>query len=63
MNSKTIEVEGFEIELATESSCERGGDHQELADRARIDRVRLGRDLEGLAVLCVRCLRAIPLKA
>ena len=63
MNGKTIELDGFEIELAPESYCERGGDHHELVCRARADRVRLGRDLDGSAVLCVRCMKAIPLKA
>ena len=62
MNRQKIEVDGFEIQLATESYCDRGGDHWELAEGARSDRKRLGRDLEGLAVLCVRCMKAIPLK-
>jgi len=35
MSTQTIEVEGFEIELASELFCERGGDHRELVDRAR----------------------------
>ncbi|MBV9183394.1 MAG: hypothetical protein JO356_18995 [Acidobacteria bacterium] len=63
MNGKMIELEGFAIELASELHCERGGDHQQLADHVRSDRVRLGRNLEGTAVLCVRCMKAIPLKA
>jgi hypothetical protein len=62
MNTQKIEVEGFEIQLASESYCERGADHRELAEGARSDRKRLGRDLEGSAVLCVRCMKAIPLK-
>jgi hypothetical protein len=63
MNRKIIEVEGFEIELASELYCERGGDHHELADRARTDRRRLGQNVDEAAVLCVRCMKAIPLKA
>jgi hypothetical protein len=63
MNTQTIELEGFEIELASELYCERGGDHHELANRARTDRKRLGHDLDASAVLCVRCMKAIPLKA
>ena len=62
MNTQTIELDGFEIEVASELSCERGGDHRELVDRARTDRKRLGHDLDGSAVLCVRCMKAIPLK-
>ena len=63
MNTQTIELDGFEIELASEVYCERGGDHRELVDRARTDRRRLGHNLEESAVLCVRCMKAIPLKA
>ena len=63
MNTQTIELDGFELEIASELSCDRGGDHRELADRARSDRRRLGYDLDASAVLCVRCMKAIPLKA
>ena len=63
MSTQTIELEGFEIEIASELYCDRGGDHRELVDRARIDRRRLGRDHDESAVLCVRCMKAIPLKA
>ena len=35
MSTQTIELEGFEIELATELFCDRGGDQRELVDRAR----------------------------
>jgi len=30
MSTQTIELEGFEIELASELYCDRGGDHREL---------------------------------
>ena len=63
MNTQTIELDGFEIELASELYCERGADHRELVDRARTDRKRLGHNLDDSAVLCVRCMKAIPLKA
>ena len=63
MNAQSIELDGFEIELASELYCERGGDHHELADRARTDRTRLGHNVDESAVLCVRCMKAIPLKA
>lgn len=63
MDTQTIELDGFEIELASELYCDRGGDHRELVDRARIDRKRLGHDFDESAVLCVRCMKAIPLKA
>jgi hypothetical protein len=63
MNTKTIELGGFEIELASELYCDRGGDHRELVDRARADRKWLDHNLNELAVLCVRCMKAIPLKA
>jgi hypothetical protein len=63
MSTEVIELEGFEIELATELYCDRGGDHRELADRARIDRSRLGHNVAESAVLCVRCMKAIALKA
>jgi hypothetical protein len=62
MNAQTIELDGFEIELASELYCELGGDHDELADRARSDRRRLGHNVDESAVLCVRCMKAIPLK-
>jgi hypothetical protein len=63
MNTQTIELDGFEIELASELSCDRGGDHRELVDRAHTDRSRLGHNVDESAVLCVRCMKAIPLKA
>ena len=62
MNAQTIELDGFEIEIASELYCERGGDHRELVERARIDRRRLGHNVEYSAVLCVRCMKAIALK-
>ena len=63
MNAQAIELDGFEIELTSELYCERGGDHRDLADRARSDRRRLGHNVDESAVLCVRCMKAIPLKA
>jgi hypothetical protein len=63
MNTQTIELEGIEIELASELYCERGGDHRDLADRARTDRRRLGHNVDESAVLCVRCMKAVSLKA
>jgi hypothetical protein len=63
MNMQTIELDGFEIEVASELCCDRGADHHELAERARTDRRRLGHNLDQSAVLCVRCMKAIPLKA
>ncbi len=62
MSTQTIELEGFEIELASELYCERGGDHCDLVDRARSDRLKLGHNVDESAVLCVRCMKAIPLK-
>jgi hypothetical protein len=49
MSTQTIELEGFEIELASELYCDRGGDHRELEDRARIDRRRLGHNVDESA--------------
>ena len=63
MNTQTIELDGFEIEIASELYCDRGADHRELVGRARSDRKSLGHNLEHSAVLCVRCMKAIPLKA
>ena len=63
MSTQTIELEGFEIELASELYCDRGGDHRELVNRARTDRRRLGHNVDDSAVLCVRCMKAISLKA
>ena len=63
MSAQTIELDGFEIEIASELYCERGGDHRELADRARTDRGRLGHNVDESAVLCMRCMKAIALKA
>jgi hypothetical protein len=34
MNAQAIELDGFEIELASELYCECGGDHGELVERA-----------------------------
>jgi hypothetical protein len=63
MSTQTIELEGFEIEIASEFYCDRGGDHRELAERARTDRSRLGHNVDESAVLCMRCMKAIKLKA
>ena len=63
MSTQTIELEGFEIELASELYCDRGGDHRELVNRARTDRMKLGHNVDESAVLCVRCMKAIALKA
>jgi len=63
MSTQTIELDGFEIELASELCCERGGDYRDLVDRARSDRRRLGHNVDESAVLCVRCMKAIRLKA
>jgi len=61
MSTQTIALEGFEIELTSELYCERGGDHRDLMDRARSDRRKLGHNVDESAVLCVRCMKAIPL--
>ncbi len=63
MNAQTIELDGFEIQLASELYCDRGADHRELVEVARIDRRNLGQNVDESAVLCVRCMKAIPLKA
>ena len=62
MSAQTIELDGFEIELASALYCERGGDHRDLVNGARTDRTRLGRNVNESAVLCVRCMKAILLK-
>jgi hypothetical protein len=56
MNAQSIELDGFEIELASELYCERGGDHRELVKGARSDRRRLGHNVDESAVLCVHCM-------
>ena len=53
MSTQVIELEGFEIELASELYCDRGGDHRELVDRARTDRRRLGHNIVGGVVCAV----------
>ena len=58
MNTQTIELEGFDIEVASELYCERGGDNGELVDIARTDRRSLGHNVDESAVLCVRCMLA-----
>ena len=63
MSTQVIELEGFEIEIASEHYCDRGEDHRELADRARTDRSRLGHNVDESAVLCMRCMKVIALKA
>jgi hypothetical protein len=63
MSAQMIELEGFEIEIVSELYCERGADHRELLTRARADRKQLGHSLDDAAVLCVRCMKAIPLRA
>lgn len=62
MSTQVIELEGFEIELASELYCDRGGDHRELVNRAHTDRRKLGHNVDESAVLCVRCMKAISLK-
>jgi hypothetical protein len=62
MSTPVIELGGFEIEVGSELCCDHGEDHRELADRARTDRTRLGHDVDESAVLCIRCMKAIPLK-
>jgi hypothetical protein len=57
-----IELESFEIELASVLYCERGGHHCDLVDRARTDRMKVGHNVDESAVLCVRCMKAIALK-
>ena len=63
MSTQVIELEGFEIELASELYCERGGDHRDLVDRARTDRMKLGHNVDESAVLRARCMKAIQLRA
>ena len=63
MSTQVIELEGFEIELASVLYCDRGADHGNLVDRARTDRRRLGHNVDESAVLCIRCLKAVALKA
>jgi hypothetical protein len=63
MNAQAIELDGFEIELASELYCECGGGHCDLVELARSDRRRLGHNVDDSAVLCVLCMKAIPLKA
>src|SRR5260370_35907547 len=62
MSVNVIEVEGFQIGIAAETYCARGGDPRQLADQARADRTRLGHDVDKSAVLWICCLQAIPLK-
>lgn len=62
MNAKTIELGDFEIELASEFCCDRGGDHRDLVELARKDRTRLGHNINESAALCVRCMKAVLLK-
>ncbi len=57
-----IEVDGFEIGLASEFFCHQGGDHLRLAQCARIDFGQFERTLADLEVLCPRRMKAIPLK-
>lgn len=61
-NRRTIEVDGFEIELTSELTCHQAGDHAGLAESARIDLAQLGHRIDDLAVVCMRCVKAIPLK-
>ena len=51
MNAQAIQLDGFEIELASELYCERGGDHRDLVDRARSDRRRLGHNVDDSALV------------
>ena len=62
MNAKhSIEMDGFEIELASELYCNQTGDHPGLVQRARTDLAQLGRKIDDLAVLCMECMKAILL--
>ena len=58
-----MEIDGVEVEVAAEIYCDRSGDHRELVDRARADRRKHGHNVDDSAVLCVRCMKAIALKA
>src|SRR2546430_1210984 len=62
MNTQMIELDGLEIEVASELYCDRGGNHHELADRARTDRKQLGHNLDESAVLCWGGLKTKPPK-
>jgi hypothetical protein len=61
MSTEVMDIDGVEVEVAAEIYCDRGGDHRELVDRARADRRKLGHNVDDSAVLCMRCMKAIPL--
>lgn len=61
MSTEVMEIDGVEVAVATEIYCDRGGDHRELVERARADRRKLGHNVDESAVLCMRCVKAIPL--
>ena len=63
MSTEVMEIDGVEVEVAAEIYRDRGGDHRELVDRARTDRSRLGQNVDESAVLCVRCMKGIALRA
>jgi hypothetical protein len=63
MKTQVTELEGFSVEFASELYCERGRDRRVLLDCARTDRSRLGHNVDESAMLCVRCLKAIALRA
>jgi len=63
MSVAVIEFEGIEVEVAGHAICERGGAHRELVSAARLERRILGHDVEDSVVLCMRCLKAVPLKS
>jgi hypothetical protein len=62
MSIAVIEFEGVEVEIAGHGVCDRSGAHRELVSAARLERRALGHDVENSAVLCMRCLKAVPLK-
>ena len=64
MSTQVIELEGFEIELASELYCDsRRGSSRIGGSRSYGSQEGLGHNIDESAVLCVRCMRAIPLKA
>ena len=41
--------------------CMRGGDHEKLLQDALEDRIRMHWPISGTLVLCLRCLKKLPL--
>lgn len=63
MATATVEFEGVKVEVGSVLYCSWDQDHAALAEEAREVRARLGHNVDESLVLCMKCLKAVPLKS